>query len=389
MGKRKIRINIARYIALLIYIIAGAVCGVVISWHETNMRELGAFDFAPVMIALLMLACVYLALFIQLVVHEAGHLVFGLLTGYRFSSYRVGSIMFMREGGKLRVKRLSLMGTGGQCLMLPPDASVTPMPYAWYNLGGVILNLVCAGLCALGAAICVNTPVLPAFLLMMTVMGVAFAITNGVPMRVGNVDNDGRNALSLGRDACALSAFRAQLETMARASAGERMRDMPKEFYVLPPGADMKNAMIATMRVYECNRLMDLHAFDEALKAIDALLDEDTAIVGLHRKLLTCDRVYLELIGDNDARRIEELMTKEQKKLMKVMKRFPTVIRVNYARALLGANDSQEAEKLARAFEACAKSHPYKSDIESERELMDIARERWEAKRDVQTGQVG
>ena len=62
-----------------------------------------------------------LSYFLQIVVHEAGHLVFGLLTGYQYSSFRIGSFMWVKLDGKIRLKRYSMSGTGGQCLMAPPD----------------------------------------------------------------------------------------------------------------------------------------------------------------------------------------------------------------------------------------------------------------------------
>ena len=61
-----------------------------------------------------------LAMFLHSVVHETGHLVFGLLTGYKFVSFRIGSIMLIKESGKLRLKLYNIVGTGGQCLMMPP-----------------------------------------------------------------------------------------------------------------------------------------------------------------------------------------------------------------------------------------------------------------------------
>ena len=39
-----------------------------------------------------MMVCLYGAILIQIVIHEAGHLVFGLLTGYRFCSMLQSSI---------------------------------------------------------------------------------------------------------------------------------------------------------------------------------------------------------------------------------------------------------------------------------------------------------
>ena len=66
-------------------------------------------------------------------------------------------------------------------------------------------------------------------------------------------------------------------------------------------------------------------------------------------------------------------MSVEQKKFMRSMKSFPSIIRTEYVLCLLHDSNKEEAEKLRGEFEKRAKSYPYKSDIESERELMDIA----------------
>ena len=56
---------------------------------------------------------------------------------------------------------------------------------------------------------------------------------------------------------------------------------------------------------------------------------------------------------------------------MKAMKSFSSVIRTEYALALLFEKDTQKAEE--NTFEKVAKTYPYSQDIESERELMRIA----------------
>ena len=53
-----------------------------------------------------------LAMVIHTVIHEAGHLIFGLATGYRFISYRVFQFMWIKQGGRIRFTRMSLAGTG-------------------------------------------------------------------------------------------------------------------------------------------------------------------------------------------------------------------------------------------------------------------------------------
>lgn len=84
------------------------------------------------------------AVWLQTILHEAGHLVFGLASGYRFVSFRIGSLMWQKDGGKLRFCRFQLAGTGGQCLMAPPDLTNGKMPCKLYNLGGALMNLIAA-----------------------------------------------------------------------------------------------------------------------------------------------------------------------------------------------------------------------------------------------------
>ena len=95
----------------------------------------------PSALRMLYLAMLIVAYFIHILVHESGHLLFGLFTGYKFSSFRIFSFMWIKQDGKIKLKRHRIAGTAGQCLMTPPDIKDGKLPYVWYNLGGVILNL--------------------------------------------------------------------------------------------------------------------------------------------------------------------------------------------------------------------------------------------------------
>ena len=365
----------ALYFNLFLYLSMGGLSGFLAVRHiKTSVRgstSLGEYMLIPCLVILFF----YITIILQLVIHEAGHLLFGLLTGYHFLSFRIGSLMWIRKGGKIHLRKMSLAGTGGQCLMCPPASSgrTERIPYVLYNLGGSILNAVSAliflGLYFLSDGI----PYLPAFFLLMGITGIGLALMNGIPMR-GTVNNDGHNALSLGRAPAALRSYWLQMKINEQMAKGIRLKDMPEEWFQFPSEGEMQNSMAATIAVFCANRLMDEHRFKEAANLIDQLLSMDTAIISIHRCLLICDRLYCELIGDNKETKIHKLLTIEQVRFMKQMRNFPAVIRTGYACALLYEKDAKKAERYKKQFESkCALTNPYESDIASERELMETA----------------
>lgn len=372
-----------KYLLLAVFALIGMVCGILM------VDSIGSFAASmPPAQFLISLGLLCVGLFaippLQIAVHEAGHLVFGLLTGYRFLSFRVGSFLWLRADGKLRLKRLSLVGTGGQCLMSPPAMVEGRIPYVWYNLGGSLLNGI-VGLVLLGLYLLCEGTVLSPLLLFAAGVGFFYALGNGIPLRLGGVDNDGYNALSLGKDLKALRSFWIQLKVSEYTAKGIGLADMPKEWFEVPSDQDMKNSMIAVMGVFATNRLMEEYKFQEAGELIERLLSMDTSIIGLHRRMMTCDKIFCELIGENRREELDTLLDKQQKQFMKQMKRFPSVMRTEYAYALLARKDAEAAGWKMRQFERFAPQHPHPVEIESERAMMRIAQSHYDG---LHVGQI-
>ena len=164
-----------------------------------------------------------------------------------------------------------------------------------------------------------------------------------------------------------------QMKIHEKNSKGIRLKDMPNEWFEVPTDEAMKNSIIAVSGVFVCNRLMDECRFKEAQELIHRFLENDTAIVGLHRNLMICDEIYIEIINGGSEEKIKQLLGKQQKKLMKSMKRYPSVLRTEYAYALLVENDTDKAMKIKSQFEKISHTYPYQNDIESERELIEWA----------------
>lgn len=319
------------------------------------------------------LLLLYLAILVQTVLHEGGHLLFGLWSGYRFSSFRVLNLMWVKVDGQLRLRRLSIAGTGGQCLMAPPEPVEGKIPVVAYNLGGVVVNLIVA---VLGLGLYLAGPRVglgAVAALVFAGSGFLSALVNGIPLRLGTVNNDGYNAYSLGRDPEAQRAFWLQLQLNGQLTQGKRLGELPEEWFAVPSDEGMKNSMVAVLGVFACNYQMDRHRFEEADALMARLLGLDSGMVDLHRRLLLCDRITCALLrGDRGA--AEAMYSRGQKKFMKSMKNFPSVIRTEYALAL-AAGEQEAAQAARKRFEKCAKRYPYPSDIAGERELMGLVGE--------------
>lgn len=372
---KKKKSNWKQWIAIGFFMLMGACCGILMAKYVELGEENGK-SLAEQLISLAVLFIgMYVAIFVHIVIHEAGHLVFGLATGYKFCSFRIGSFMWMKENGRIRLKRLSLTGTGGQCLMAPPEYKDGKFPVVLYNLGGSLFNVFAAVLFLLLFLPGKGQNLFSVLMLLAAVIGIVLALMNGIPLRMGVVDNDGYNALSLGENPKALHSFWIQLKSNEQMAKGVRLKDLPGEWFQYPDKADRQNSMSAVMAVFSCNRFMDEHRFEEAYAQMKELLEEKNAVVGLHRNLLICDCIYCEAIGENDFSKIENMYTKEQKNFMKSMKTYPSVIRTQYVYALLVQKNPEEAAKIKEKFEQCEKTYPYISEILSEREFMEIARQ--------------
>ena len=367
---------------LCIGVAAGYVFAILAVYSGINDLDGPAFVLA-LGIGVVLLA---LAAYLQIVIHEGGHLVAGLATGYRFSSFRVGSLMLIRKDGHLVLKRFSLAGTGGQCLLAPPDMVDGRFPYALYNAGGVIANLVTAAACLVillamgggsrGEASWAQMG-LKCFLIAMVIVGVAYALMNGIPIRVGPVPNDGWNVLHLGKNPQALRSIWLQLTVNATLSEGTRLKDMPSEWFVVPPDDQMADSFVASVGVFAQNRMMDEHHFAEARELAQQLLEPQVGTPDIYQHMLACDVACCNVLTDAPAEDVdksfEALEEPDVKATLKAMKDNPSVLRTRYIQALYAGDDAQ-AQKIRERFDKVATSYPYEADVACEREIMECAR---------------
>ena len=320
------------------------------------------------------LLLMYLSLYLQLILHEAGHLVFGLLSGYKFASFRIGSFIFIKKDGKMRVKRYSLMGTGGQCLMSPPPMKDGKYPVVLYNLGGCLMNLIVSAVCYalffMPAGSVFALTVLPALCLDMAIMGVYHAVVNGIPMRVGAINNDGRNALTLGKNPSAAKAIWTHLSVYAYQVKDAGLSDVPDELFYEPTDEELSDPIVAGYATEVFNRYLDEGDYDKAEAWGWHILSVSVGILPVHKLALNGELMFLAILKGADTEIVDGFMTNDMKRYLKASKRSPSAARIGYAYEKSKGN-AAGAEKYRAQFEKTARRYPFEGDIRLEHRLLE------------------
>lgn len=305
-----------------------------------------------------------LSLILATIIHELGHLVFGLISNYQFVSFRIFNFMLIKENNKIKIKSYSIPNTLGQCLLLPRSSEQKSM---LYNLGGVIFNFLTIVMMLL--LLFINNPYIWLFSFIMINTSLFFALTNGVPLKVGLVSNDGKNAQNL-KDKNELRAFNNILFINYYLSNNCRLDQIDEQYFTFNESNNKEHTM--SIKVVYFSRLLAFKKFEEALTLGNKLLNEEN-VLPLYKLQLQNDLVYLYCLND-DLENVQRLYNDQFIKSLKPLRNNISVLRTKYVYHLLVLNDNNE--KIYQSFINFSKVHPYKGEVMSEVMLIDQARNR-------------
>lgn len=356
----------------------GAVMFCIVMFTGTSADEflgkLGNVQLATMLLScLLSLVCLSVAVFVQIILHEAGHLIFGLATGYRFVSFRVGSLTLIKENGRFRFKLFSISGTGGQCLLAPPDVPYKRLPYFWYNAGGVLMNLIISVLTLILWIKFPDAPIaIKLFLLFSFLSGIFLALMNGIPMKMAGITNDGHNIMMMRKDLISRKYLAIQLAVNAEIQKGVRIKDMPEEWFPDIEITDYHNILQLAVKLLYAGRLIDRMDYEAARPHFSELMKHRHEIIGLYEKEITCELIFLELMGECRKEEIEQLYTD---KLQKYIERYKTMMsskqRLRCALALHWDNDPEKAKDIYLKVLAKKDKFLMQGEVASDLEIME------------------
>lgn len=311
------------------------------------------------------------SLFLLVTIHEGGHLVCGLLSGYRFVSFRLFNLTVIRSEGKLRVKHFAVAGTGGQCLLSPPDLPLKDIPVVWYNFGG-ILATIAAGLIVL-PLLWIHTlpPLLYESVVIFLLTDLFLILTNGIPMQTGGIGNDASNIIMLRKNETSKRALMLQLRSNALIQEGVRPKDMPAEWFVTEGEPDYRNPLEVSIPLMEASRLIDEMKWDEAHAAFGRIYIHKAELMPLYTLETACELVFTSLVtGDTD--RARELYDTKLKRYIETYRKvMSSKERILCAVALHLENDPGKARSIYDTLARRRDSYLLQGEVKSDLAIMD------------------
>lgn len=278
---------------------------------------------------------------------------------------------FIRKDGKLCIKRFSLAGTGGQCLLTPPERPLEDIPTTLYNLGGVLANLLTAILAFLPLLTVDGLPyLLKFFLLMLSLIGILLAGMNGIPMKMGGIGNDADNMCLLLKDSKSKQALVTQLRINALVQEGMRPKDMPAEWFSQTEDINYKDALQVTIALMSASRLLDCEEWEAAYNAFEKIMSHRHEVIGLLIKETACELLFTALVTKRTAR-AEELYTDELDTYIRQYKDVTSSKqRLLCALALYRDKDTAKAKEIYEA--TCQRKNKYlmQGEVSSDIALM-------------------
>lgn len=339
------------------------------SWSEFigNLRSGDAMKSAWA--AAVGMVAFLLSLAVLIPAHEAGHLVCGLMTGYKFVSFRIFNLTFIKVDGRLRVKRFSVAGTGGQCLLTPPDRPLEQIPTAWYNAGGVLADLLLLGFVS---------PLFwfhlqPLWLEVLWIFGltdVILILMNGVPMKLGGIGNDGYNMLNLRHNMLSKRAFVIQLRSNALIQEGKRPQDMPADWFEWKTDIDYTNPLEVSMPLMHATREIDRMDWESAYREFDALYQHRAEIMPLYGNEIACELAFCAMMTGRPERAAELLDARLRKYIEAYRKVMSSKQRIMCGIALYLDNDREQARQFYEALAATKEKYLLQGEVKSDLAIM-------------------
>ncbi len=331
-------------------------------------------NFKPVITFFDVIVGYLVCAFLTIIIHESGHLVMGLLTGYRFTSFRISSFLLQKDNGKLRLRRFDIPGTGGQCKMKPPESDMPEnVPFFLYHAGGCLFNLLTVVVCII---VCLNVRIagVRLFAAMLGFVNLYLGVVNGIPLNLG-VDNDGKNIVNLRRSPVERRKVYNVLMIDALQSEGMMLCDIPDKYFDIPDKC--VNGFDYMMYFIGCARLLEKLDFAGAADMLGFIADNYNSKDVMNNEIM-CEYAFCRMALEADKSEIDGLYNKDLRAYVDKTQKFSINRRkLLYLYKLRYDSDPGGAEKEYEKLLAMKDTYPIEGEFRSELGIVEYLRSKY------------
>ena len=322
---------------------------------------------------LIFIVALFLGIFLQTIIHELGHVIFGVLTKYEFISMRIGSLLFIKDKEKFRMQRFKVPGTLGQSIMMPKSNNYLEQPYLLYCLGGVILNFISSILFLLIAIL--MSGYISVILCIFSFIGLIFIVNNGIPRLTNGLINDGYTAYIQKKSDMAHKSTFIQLKIYAFLNKGLKLSQMPKEWldWVDFYNVDLSNPIYLNNILNKCSLLIENKDFKNTQKIYQYLFDNIDKSNKLFINEIKCELLFTRIM--NHSGNIDELYTSDLKKYIEFTKSYMSRKRLMYTYYLVYLKQKKQADEIYLNALKMSKVYCPKGEAITEMEIINFIKE--------------
>lgn len=316
------------------------------------------------------------AIFIGLALHELGHVIAGLMVGFKFRMYIVGPLMIEREEGRLRFKwNRNLNLFGGMALCLPQDAWQLARRFIWFASGGPLASLLWTAL-ATGLFFLLNGELIGFwgfatsifFGLSAVFSGMIFVVTV-IPMQAGGFYTDGARVLNLSRGGHQANLEVTLLTLSIQLMSGIRPRELSEPMFLSALALPVETPFKAYL-----HSILHYHYLyqDKTSLAADQLAHYESYLAKIptgYQATVWLDKAYFAAMIEQDAAKAQGYFA--QAKIGAVITPAK-VLRVEAAIALADQNYPLARQKAQQAIQALPKSMDKGTAVAEHEWLADI-----------------
>lgn len=240
----------------------------------------------------------------QIIIHEAGHLLFGLITKYKLIMLRIFCFALVRgANGRCSFRIYRCSGSYGQCLMLPMGKE--QYPYVLITLGGIIFNFITAALASM--TIILYQPYLPFVhklgVILFGFYGYGFAALNLLRFSSSGATTDGSVLSALLKDYSARDCNKKQLKAAQYLIYGKTYGEIPLELLSVPVGAELSNPVIGYHKILESYYYMDHREWGSAKECLDLFCPYMEQLPTWLKNTVLMEQLFISIMqGDNTVR---------------------------------------------------------------------------------------